>query len=146
MIYLGADHRGFALKEKVKTWLDKWNYKYQDLGAFKLDPHDDFPDFAIPVARAVVKGKESRGILICAGGAGMDIVANKIRGIRSVLAVTPKQVYYSRRDDHVNVLTLAADYLPVKEVKKSIRFFLETDESHEPRFLRRLAKISRLEK
>ena len=145
MIYLGADHRGLVLKKKVKTWLGRWGYRFQDLGAQKLDPDDDYPDFALPVARAVAKNKDARGILICSGGAGMDIVANKVNGIRSVLAVKPKQVYASRRDDHVNILVFAADYTPQSEARKSVRFFLETEGSNDPRFLRRLAKIKEIE-
>ncbi|HUW22300.1 MAG TPA: RpiB/LacA/LacB family sugar-phosphate isomerase [Candidatus Bathyarchaeia archaeon] len=146
MIYLGADHQGFALKEKIKKWLDDWDFKYQDLGASKFDPKDDFPDYGFMVAKEVIKRKDSWGILICGSGAGMDIVANKVKGIRSLLAISAKQVYQAKKDNHTNILCLAANFVSLKETKKIIRFFLETEFAQENKYLRRVEKISQVEK
>jgi len=146
MIYLGADHRGFALKEKIKTWLKDWGFKFQDMGAKTYKKKDDFADYALLVAEKVAKRDNSLGILVCSTGVGMDIAANKVNGIRSVLAISPEQVYQSKNDDHVNILSLAADFLSETKVKKIVRFFLETEPSNEPRFLRRIEKIRQIEK
>lgn len=146
MVYLGADHRGYKLKEKIKTWLDKWNYEYQDMGNYRLEEDDDFPDFAEPVAREVAGKEKNLGVLICGSGVGMDIAANKVGGIRSLLAINAKQVRQAKLDNDANVLTIAADFLKETEIKKMIRFFLETEPKKEVKYLRRLVKIEQLEK
>ena len=88
MIYLGADHGGFKLKEKIKQWLSEWKLPYEDLGAHKLDPEDDYPQFAFTVAEKVAQAddmtqaweKRAKGILVCRSAAGMVIAANKVKG------------------------------------------------------------------
>ena len=80
MIYLGADHAGFKLKEEIKRYLDRLGLAYKDLGNFVFDPDDDYPDFAELVAKCVAKEKRSRGILICGTGQGMALAANKVKG------------------------------------------------------------------
>jgi len=83
MIYLGADHRGYKLKEALKIYLQESNYVWEDLGAKELNLDDDYPDYALAVAKKVAENpEENRGILICGSGVGVDIVANKIKGIR----------------------------------------------------------------
>jgi ribose 5-phosphate isomerase B len=146
MIYLGSDHRGFSLKEKIKIWLEDWGFKFQDMGAETYKKRDDFIDYALLVAEKVAKRDDSLGILVCRTGVGMDIAANKVNGVRSVLAISPEQVYQSKNDDHVNVLSLAVGYLSEPKLKKIVRFFLETEPSNEPRFLRRIEKIRQIEK
>jgi len=146
MVYLGADHNGFALKEKIKIWLRDWGYEFRDLGAAEFDQGDDFPDFGVPVAREVARRKGSFGILVCRSGCGMDIVANKVKGVRCILAVNSDQVFHSRKEDQVNVLSLPADFISEKEAKKAVRFFLETEPALDPRYLRRIEKINQLEK
>lgn len=145
MIYLGADHGGFALKEKLKSWLREWGQEFEDLGATQLEPEDDYPDFALAVGRSVAKKPTSFGILICRNGVGMDLAANKVAGVRSVLGFDPIQVRFARHDDHANVLSLPAEYLTEAEAKKITRFFLESEPSQEPRFLRRLEKVVQIE-
>lgn len=145
MIYLGADFRGFALKEKIKGWLNEWGEEYEDLGAQEYQEGDDYPDYAESVARFVVKKPAALGILICATGAGMDIAANKVGGARSVLALNAEHAHRVRQTDHANILALAAEYLSEEEVKKTIRFFLETEPSTEPRYLRRKEKVAQIE-
>lgn len=146
IIYLGADHRGFKLKEYLKTVLQEGGYEFIDLGNDHFDQNDDYPDFAIKVARRVSLDPErGRGILICGSGAGIDIVANKFPNIRSVLGFSPDQVYDSRRDNDSNVLSLPSDFLDKEKAKKIVLTWLITDFSGEERHRRRLNKIYQLE-
>lgn len=141
MIYLGADHRGYPLKEKIKAWLESQKIKFEDLGASQLDPNDDYPDFAHAVASKVATTTDAFGILICGSGAGMDIVANRRRGVRSILGYDPYQVKMARANDDVNVLSLAADFISEEAAKKLILTFLKTPFSGEERHQRRIEKI-----
>lgn len=145
MIYLAADHRGFQLKEKIKQWLTEWGYDYEDMGAFKLDPTDDYPVYTKKVAESIVE-LDDRGILVCGSGVGVDEVANKFDGIRSGLAINEEQIYAARNDDNINVLALASDFTPEEEAKEIIKTFLDTEFSDEERFNRRLKEVSEVEK
>lgn len=146
VIYIGADHRGFELKENLKNFLKAKGYQVVDLGAASYDKDDDYPDFAQAVARKVSLDYENaRGILVCASGVGVDVVANKFRNVRSALAATPDQAFDARNDDDANVLSLAAEYLKPEEAQKIITVWLETPFAAEERFRRRLEKISKLE-
>ena len=144
-IYLGADHRGFALKEKIKDWLGPWGYEFSDLGAYELDPKDDYPLYAEKVGVMVSKEKGSKGILLCGSGVGVDVVANKLDGVRASLGKSPQQVKAGRNDDDMNVLVIAADFTKDSEAKEMIRVFLSTAFAGKSRFKRRLAEITRLE-
>ncbi len=142
LIYLGADHRGFNLKEAIKDYLAKSGYEIDDLSAASLTPNDDYPDYASAVAKKV--GADflgSRGILFCGSGVGMDIVANRYPLVRSVLAISPDQVMASRTDDDTNVLALAADYIDSETAKKIVSVWLQTDFDEEEGHRRRLNKI-----
>lgn len=145
MIYLGADHGGFALKEKIKDWLSEWNFQFKDLGNTIFNPDDDYPDFAMPVAEKVNQVSGDLGILVCRSGQGMDVVANKFPGIRSVLCFSVPHARQSRQHLDANVLCLASDYVSEVEVKEIIHAFLTTEFSSEERHQRRLAKIQKLE-
>ena len=109
-IYLGADHRGFKLKEKVKEWLSDWNYKYEDMGANDYNETDDYPDFAKAVSEKIVSDDGSRGILICGSGIGIAIAANKVKGVRAGTAMNADQVKASVNDEDLNILALSVDY------------------------------------
>ena len=152
MIYLGADHRGYELKEKAKQWLAELGYEFEDCGAAELSPEDDYPDFAAAVARKIEDDPQSKGILFCGSGIGVCIAANKIRGIRAGTAASPGQVKASVSDEDLNILCLSADYAPNADfvdtdiaAKDTIRTFLETKFSGEERHMRRLDKIKALE-
>lgn len=147
MIYIGSDHRGYNLKERVKVWLKQWNYEFEDLGAFEFDPEDDYPDFAKLVAEKVRENlNQNKGIVICGSGVGVDIVANKFKGIRCGLAINKDQIKMAKADDDINFLALASDFIKEEEVKEIIKIFLETKFSDEERYIRRIRKISALEK
>lgn len=146
VIYFGADHRGFRLKEAYRQFAVEQGYEVVDLGAKEYAEDDDYVDFAAAVAKKVsMDPNNSRGILICGSGAGVDIVANKFRHIRSVLAGSVDQVYDARHDDDVNVLSLAANFLSEDEGKKMMHTFLQTPFSKEERYTRRLLKIGNIE-
>lgn len=147
MIYLGADHRGFELKEKVKTWLAVWGYKFKDLGNTKLDLEDDYPDFARKVAEKVSREKKGEieiGILICESGVGVDVVANKYPGVRCGLGFSGQQIRIAKRDDNINCLALSASFITETENKLIIEMFLETQFSGGGKYQRRISKIEKL--
>lgn len=113
-LFLGSDHGGYYLKEKLEAYLAKRGYDFEDVGDTELDADDDFPQFA---ARAAVKilGEEEkddpRAILICKGGQGMAMAANRFRGIRAVVVTTPQEARESRDDNDANILCLPARLL-----------------------------------
>lgn len=146
IIYIGADHRGFELKEYLKNSLKGKGYELVDLGNDHYEKGDDYPDFAEKVAREVSLNYERAvGIVICGSGVGVDVVVNKFRKIRSALVATPDQAYDSRNDDNTNILSLGANYLKPEDAKNIAVTWLETPFSGEERHKRRLEKISKIE-
>ena len=149
MIYIGADHRGYELKEKIKQWLSDWGYEYEDMGAGEYNKDDDYPDFAKAVATSVVlslsKGENSRGILVCGSGNGMVIAANKIKGVRAGTATSVEQARASVNDEDLNVLALSVDYTDETTNKEIVKTYLEAKFSGDERHVRRIKKISQLE-
>src|SRR5258708_177107 len=116
LIYIGADHRGFKLKEYLKKFLTDKAYQVADMGGKTETIDDDYPDYAREVAKHVSDDPVgARGIVICGSGFGVDIVANKFPGVRSALPMSTDHVYQARHDDDVNVLALAADFMPDEE-------------------------------
>lgn len=145
-IYFGADHRGFDLKEKLKAALHSEAYEVVDLGAAEEDPADDYPDFAGAVAAKVSASPEAtRGIVICGSGFGVDITANKFKGVRAALAASPDHIYQGRHDDDVNVLAIAADGTDEATALKIAKVFLATPFAADERYRRRIQKIADLE-
>ena len=144
-LYLGADHAGFALKEKVKAWLDKKKIPYRDLGNTVLDAYDDYPDFAGKVASHVARTKRF-GILFCGSAQGMCIAANKVNGIRAVVPFSLKEAQLSREHNDANVLCLSGWYFSSVKAIALVHKFLSTQFSGEVRHKRRLRRIALLER
>jgi len=144
MIYLGADHAGFHLKEELKKYLEELGYEYKDLGNKELDLEDDFPDYAIKVAEKAVE-IGNQGILVCATGLGMCMAANKIKGARAATAWDDFTALQSREHNDANILCLAGKALDTETAKKIVRIWLETEFSGEKRHIRRLEKIEEIE-
>jgi len=144
-IYIGSDHRGFELKEKIAKWLFEMDHAFQDLGAQSFDPTDDYTKYAEEVALLVRDNEGARGILLCGSGVGVDVVANKFDGIRASIGKSVAQVRDGRSDDDMNVLVLAADFTTEKEAKAMLIAFLETKFSGKDRYERRLEEIERIE-
>ena len=147
-IYLGADHRGFALKEQIKEKLMNKGHEVVDVGAAALNKDDDYPEFAGAVAKKVSEDPGARrGIVICGSGIGADIAANKFKGVRSALALSPEHITIARHDDDVNVLSLAADFIDREKAFAIVKAFIVTPfAKDEARYKRRLDEIAAFEK
>ncbi|MBI4122465.1 MAG: RpiB/LacA/LacB family sugar-phosphate isomerase [Parcubacteria group bacterium] len=145
MIYLGADHAGYTLKERIKAYLDVRSISYVDMGAGEMAPADDYPDYAAAVAKKVGASREVRGILLCGAGNGMAIAANKFRGVRAAVAWNAYTAKKSVEDDHANVLVLAARVLAEREALGVVRAWLAAKPSKAQRHVRRVGKIKKLE-
>jgi len=142
-IYLGSDHAGFRLKEKIKKYLEKNNLDYEDLGTNSIE-RVDYPDYAKKVSKKVVSDKDSRGILICGTGTGMVIAANKIKGIRAVAAYDSYSAKMSRLDNDTNVLALRGRFFSFDKTKKIISVWLKTSFSKKERHKRRIKEIEKI--
>lgn len=140
-LYIGADHRGFDVKEMLKTWLETDGHEVVDCGNFKKDPEDDFPDFTFPVAESVTEEEGAFGIVVCGSGGGVTIAANKVPGIRCVLGMNVEDVTHNRAHDDANVLALAANFTPEDTIKNMVTAFVTTPFSGEDKYKRRLNKI-----
>ncbi len=145
MIYLGADHGGYYLKEKLEAHLAKMGYEYEDVGSRQLDPGDDYPQFAFSAATRVLGSEDAdpRAILVCKGGQGMAIAANRIRGIRAVVIDNVEEAKMSRNDNDANVLALPARTLDNNEklAYDIVDAWLKTPFSKAERHSRRLREI-----
>lgn len=147
MIYIGADHGGYKLKEQIKKFLTKKKLEFVDVGAKKLKAGDDYPDYAKLVAKKVSQNPlRNVGILICRSGQGVCIVANKFTHVRAALVWNTKEAEMSRKDDMTNVLCLPSDYITEKDAQAITDVWLKTSYSTEVRHMRRVKKISDLEK
>ncbi len=144
MIYIGADHRGFRLKEEICKWLESQHYDFRDLGAKEYDKEDDYPDISIKVAETVAT-EGAKGIVICGSGAGASVAADKVKGIRAGLCTSEKQAKAARNDDDINVLCLSTDAVSVDDNIKIVSVFLATMFSSEERHIRRINKIKQYE-
>lgn len=144
-VFIGSDHRGFELKGQLKIWLESNGYEAEDCGAFEYNKDDDFVDFAIDVSRKVSSEEGSRGVLICGSGAGVEITANKNKGIRCALGLNPEQIMHVRQADDANTLALASDYTGREQAEQIVKAFLETEFDPAERHQRRLEKIRNLE-
>lgn len=144
MIYLATDHRGFALKEKIKEWLTEAGLEFTDCGAFTEDPQDDYPDFVSIAAEKVAQDPVGNlAIVLGATGQGEALVANRRKGVRAsvVYAYNEDIIRMSRQHGAANVLSLGASFLSDDEAKRAIMLWLDTPFSEDPRHVRRLSKI-----
>jgi ribose 5-phosphate isomerase B len=145
-IGIAADHGGFELKIKVTELLKSAGYKVVDFGAYTLDPGDDFPDFVVPLARAVATGKVSKGLALCGSGVGACVAANKVRGARAALITDPFSAHQGVEDDNMNIICLGGRVTGYALSWELIQIFLKAQYKGGERFERRLAKIAALER
>lgn len=143
-IGLGADHAGFPLKDHLATTLADAGHAVTDLGTHSTDPVD-YPDFAAKVARAVAAGTVDRGIVVCGSGAGACVAANKVRGIRAMVAHDTYTAHQGVEHDDVNVLCLGARVIGPAMAEELVEAFLAAEFSGEERHVRRLRKVIALE-
>lgn len=144
-IFIGADHRGFKLKEGLKPYLVSLGHTVIDKGNVVLDPNDDFPDFAEAVAQEVGMG-HGVGILMCGSGGGMTIAANKVKGARAVEAENEEEARRAGADDNANILVFPAERVGIGQAKKSAIAWLSLSSERAERHQRRLKKIEEIEK
>ncbi len=150
-VYFATDHAGFELKEILLDYVRSLSialesgvqYDVEDVGAYKLDPQDDYPDFMHKVAEAVGKDNSSRAIILGGSGQGEAIVANRHSGVRAVVYNAPNLeiIKLSREHNDANVLSLGARFLTVEEAKKAVKLWLMTSFSNDERHIRRIEKI-----
>ena len=126
MIAIGADHRGYKLKEELKKFLDEKEIRYNDVGT-NSDERTDFPIQASAVCKEIIDGKSNKGIIICGSGIGMSMVANKYKGIRCAMCHSENSAKEAKAHHDANVIALPADILNVSEAVKIIRAWIATD-------------------
>ncbi len=146
-IIVGSDHAGFELKELLKKYLAKKRYFVEDAGALSCSPNDDYPVFALKVAQKVAKSKgKAVGIVACGSGAGIAIVANKVKGIRAVAVYDKYEARMTRAHNDANVLCLRSRKFNYGLSKKLVGIWLKTRFSRAKRHARRLNQIKTIEK
>jgi ribose 5-phosphate isomerase B len=142
IIAIASDHAGYELKSKVKSYLEQQSLSVDDFGTFKTDSVD-YPDYGILAARAVAQDKADKGILICASGIGMSIVANKVNGIRAALCLTEDMAKLSRSHNNSNILVLGGMMINHQYALKIIDVWLNTPFDG-GRHFRRINKIHQM--
>lgn len=141
-LFIGADHRGFDLKNKLIEYLQELDIRVEDLGNYEYDPLDDYPDYTQKVAQTVLQNPdEYLGIVICGSGIGVSMVANRFRHIRCGLGFRKDQVTHGRENDHMNMLSLASDYLTFEEAKGLVDAFIHTQPKEDEKYNRRIEKM-----
>jgi ribose 5-phosphate isomerase B len=141
-IFIGADHRGFELKNFLLQKLLEMHIEVVDCGNITHDSDDDYPDFANKVATQMQGQEGCAGVLICGTGIGMCIASNKYHHIRAMLATSLEKIAEARRHNHINVLCLSADDTKPEMAQRMIECFIRNDFSHEDKHVRRVSKIS----
>lgn len=144
-IFIGTDHAGFELKEILVTFLREVGHDVEDMGAHTFEALDDYPDFIRPVAEAVARDSESRGIILGGSGQGEAMCANRVKGVRAA-------VYYggpvdiavlSREHNNANIISFGARFVETDEAKEVVRVWLDTPFSNEEKHARRIAKLDK---
>ena len=145
IVAVGADHAGYELKCEIISWLESEGHEVNDVGAFHLDPEDDYPDLAVAVASSVSTGTANRGIVICGSGVGACITANKVKGIRACLCHDTYSARQGVEHDDMNVICIGGRIIGTDLAKVILQAFLGAVFIPEPRFVRRLDKIMQVE-
>lgn len=143
MIYLGSDHAGYELKNRIQEYLKKKGSQPVDIGVFAIEPAADYPDIAHEVAEKVRENSGARGILICGTGIGMCMAANKIKGIRAANCESAEAAKMCRMHNDANIICIGARILDEKKAFEIIDAFLDTEFEDEERHVRRVGKIEK---
>ncbi len=142
---IAADHGGFVLKGEVAASLRGTGYEIEDFGAYQLNSGDDYPDFIVPLARAVAAGQVARGLALCGSGVGASIAACKIPGVRAALIHDVFSAHQGVEDDDMNILCLGGKVVGTALALDLINTFLNARFSDALRHRRRLGKVEALE-
>ena len=145
-IGIATDHAGFELKEQLIAHLREAGHDVVDVGAYSLDPGDDYPDFVVPLAQAVAAGKVDRGVAVCGSGVGASVCANKIPGIRAGLIHDHFSARQGVEDDNMNVLCMGGGVVGPAVARDLVDAFLAAGFSGAERHVRRLRKVAALER
>lgn len=145
-IGIAADHGGFGLKEDIGRRLMTAGHEVVDFGAKGLEQGDDYPDFVIPLARAVASAKVARGVAVCGSGVGASICANKVPGVRAALISDHFSARQGVEDDHMNIMCLGGRVMGIMIAWDLVETFLAAEFSRFERHLRRIGKVSSLER
>jgi ribose 5-phosphate isomerase B len=144
-IAIGSDHAGFQLKQHIADFLRQLGHDVLDVGAFQLDPSDDYPDFSKAVGEAVVDASAERGVLICGSGVGASVAVNKIPGIRAAMCHDTYSAHQGVEHDDMNVLVLGSRIIGVALAEELVTAYLRACFTNEERHVRRLGKIRAIE-
>lgn len=144
-IYLGSDHAGFELKERIKKYLDRSGISYEDVGNDVLESRDDYPDYAMQVAQKVSSENNAHGVLFCGNGVGVCITANKFPNVRAVNTQSRTVAVESREEDDTNILCLAGRHVSYERARKILKAWLGASFKKKARYSRRLEKIKQIE-
>ena len=146
IVGIAADHGGFELKAQLTGVLKAAGYEVTDFGDHELVKEDDYPDFVVPLARAVAKGEIARGVAICGSGVGACVVANKVPGVRACLIHENFSAHQGVEDDDMNIICLGGLVVDHALAWKLVKIFLQAKFSDIERFQRRLSKVAALER
>lgn len=144
-IGIACDHGGFELKNTISVFLKEKGYEITDFGAFELNNADDYPDFVVPLARAVANKELERGIAICGSGVGASVAANKIPGVRAALINEHFSAHQGVEDDNMNLICMGGRVTAFAAGEELVLAFLNAQFSGAERHKRRLKKVSALE-
>ena len=145
-IGIASDHGGFELKQKIVSFLNEQQFEVKDFGAKQLNTSDDYPDYVIPLAKAVANGAVFRGIAICGSGVGACIATNKVSGVRAALIADYFSAHQGVEDDDMNLICLGGRVTGYEIAKELILAFLQAKFIGAERHLRRLHEIEKLER
>jgi ribose 5-phosphate isomerase B len=143
---IATDHAGFERKEEIIRLLREMGHEVSDVGAYKLNAGDDYPDFVIPLAREVAAGRVDRGIAVCGSGVGASVCANKIPGVRAGLVHDNFSAHQAVEDDDMNILCMGGRVVGPEVARELVDTFLAAEFSGAERHVRRLAKVAALER
>lgn len=144
-IGIATDHGGFGLKEELLARIRTAGHEVVDFGAHSLNPDDDYPDYIVPLARAVAAGKVDRGVAICGSGVGASVCANKVKGARACLIHDHFSARQGVEDDNMNILCMGGRTVGSEVAWDLVQTFLTAEFSFAQRHLRRLGKVATLE-
>ena len=144
-IGIATDHGGFGLKQELIARLRDAGHETTDFGAYSLDSADDYPDFVVPLALAVIAGTVERGVAICGSGVGASVCANKVKGVRAALIHDHFSARQGVEDDHMNILCMGGRTVGPEVAWDVVEAFVAAQYSRANRHLRRLGKVAAVE-
>ena len=144
-ISVAADHNGYELKNEISEILKRDGHDVIDIGPHSLDPSDDYPDFAKPLAKSVSSGETDRGIMVCGSGVGASVAANKVKGVRAAVCHDIYSAHQGVEHDNMNILCLGSRIVGTEVVRELVSAFISAEYTNEERHARRLNKVIEME-